>query len=100
VVQRLWWLTCRDTYTKINFCFSILNWRNKILVGVGVGNGYVVGSTVGSAVGSTVGSVVGCCAGSEVTVIQMRRYIIKNHFCFSILNSRNKIPVEVGVGLG
>ena len=50
-----------------------------------------------SAVGSTVESIVGCCAGSEVTVVQMRRYIFKNHLCFEILNSRNKIPFEVGV---
>ena len=67
---------------KNRFCFSILNSRNKVHVGVGVGNLSAVGFTVGFAIGSTVGSVVGCCAGSEATVIQMRRYIFKNHFCF------------------
>ena len=30
----------------------------------------------------------------------VQRYIFKNHFCFSIFNSRNKIPVGVGVGHG
>jgi hypothetical protein len=41
--------------------------------------------------------VVGCFAGSEIMVTNVQRYIFKNHFCFSIFNSRNKIPVGVGV---
>ena len=28
---------------------------------------------------------------------KVRRYILKNYFCFSILNSCNQIPVGVGV---
>ena len=85
---------------KNDFCFSILNSRNKITVGVSVGHGSAIGSTVGSAVGSTVGSVVGCFAGSEIIVTNVKRYMFKNHFCFSILNSRKKIPVGIGIGTG
>ena len=77
-----------------------MNSRNKILVGVDVGNGFAESSTVRSAVGSTVGSVVGCFPGSEIIMTNVQTYTFKNHFCFSILNSRNQIPVGVGVGHG
>ena len=70
-------------YTFKNyFCFEILNSRNNIPVGVGVGHGSAVGSKVCSAVGYTVGSVVGCFAGSEIMVTNVQRYIFKNHFLF------------------
>ena len=72
--------------------------RNKIPVEVGVDHGCAVGSMVGL-VGFTVGSVVGCFAGSEIMVTNVQKYMFKNHFCYLILNSRNKIPVGIGISL-